>query len=540
MVTREWELDDAGSIIATRAHCVQYMIASAVELHEMYTYRIAASCRYQPADRATALAAALGGARAADPRPAARRTALAPCTMAPLLALHQLALLLLSSRRLPTAHAYGEGLFTTLPERTGRPQPLSSPHPSLVFVGDEAEAASPKLRLHCRHEPLGRADAIAPVPARLLGRLPGAKLGSYRCLDVVVRSDSSRNWWYLVPPAPTNDATAQHCGVLTPGRDGVPALDISLGHLKLSAGYSLLSAELDDAIYEEPATGSSNATAISYSGEPPLHAHASVWVAPKSAPEDDSNAVDLAKERDLLAEAHAVVRKDEEEDRHGRRQNVFFNAREYDNQRLHPRLTLRSSFERLADLLDPELSHALQNASKESIWSIVRGSDHTTRCRGTVAVDEDGEPLAGSSHAKQAACASGVCKAHEQSPIACDSWACFERLLAITDTVPVFKPQVGVDLIEEILHAKGSSVGPGLSMPNNGQDKRTARTGVILDEIGLGELARSLAAEVLEPVAQVTHPVRGRPQAIYGCLRFPIKLGFRDGTGVRVETGMRS
>ena len=33
-------------------------------------------------------------------------------------------------------------------------------------------------------------------------------------------------------------------------------------------------------------------------------------------------------------------------------------------------------------------------------------------------------------------------------------------------------------------------------------EERTERTGVILDEIGLGELARALAAEVLAPVTR--------------------------------------
>lgn len=41
-------------------------------------------------------------------------------------------------------------------------------------------------------------------------------------------------------------------------------------------------------------------------------------------------------------------------------------------------------------------------------------------------------------------------------------------------------------------------------MPNN-SGKRTARTGVILDEIGLGPLARALTAEVLAPFARLLH-----------------------------------
>ncbi len=49
-------------------------------------------------------------------------------------------------------------------------------------------------------------------------------------------------------------------------------------------------------------------------------------------------------------------------------------------------------------------------------------------------------------------------------------------------------------------------LGPDLSLPNNGQDVRTARTGVILDEIGLDLLAKELAAQVLLPVGGLTHP----------------------------------
>ena len=115
--------------------------------------------------------------------------------MAPLALPTLLVLLLLV---VSTAHGYGEGLFRTLPFGHS-PRPLFSRHPTLTLVADEDDSqashseAAPKL--HCRHEHLdAEAGGTAPVFARLLGRLPSVEVGSSRCAEVVVRSDSSRNW----------------------------------------------------------------------------------------------------------------------------------------------------------------------------------------------------------------------------------------------------------------------------------------------------------------------------------------------------------
>ena len=44
-------------------------------------------------------------------------------------------------------------------------------------------------------------------------------------------------------------------------------------------------------------------------------------------------------------------------------------------------------------------------------------------------------------------------------------------------TFPVLKPDASRELVEEILNAKASRIGADLSLPNNGQDERTERTG---------------------------------------------------------------
>ena len=51
-----------------------------------------------------------------------------------------------------------------------------------------------------------------------------------------------------------------------------------------------------------------------------------------------------------------------------------------------------------------------------------------------------------------------------------------------------------------------SWTGSELSLPNNAEDERTPRTGVVLDEIGLDLLAKELASKVLAPIGKLTHP----------------------------------
>jgi hypothetical protein len=64
-----------------------------------------------------------------------------------------------------------------------------------------------------------------------------------------------------------------------------------------------------------------------------------------------------------------------------------------------------------------------------ALWEVIRGTDHVTRCRGAVAVDETGAPLTEPPNAI-AACSGGVY------------------------TFPVLKPDVSRELVEEILNAK--------------------------------------------------------------------------------------
>jgi hypothetical protein len=74
---------------------------------------------------------------------------------------------------------------------------------------------------------------------------------------------------------------------------------------------------------------------------------------------------------------------------------------------------------------------------------------------------------------------------------------------------------------------------------NNGQEVRTDRTGVILDEIGLGELARQLASEVLAPVATATHP--GWTTATNGLdSYYAFSIHVKEVTPAELEPGDRS
>ena len=193
----------------------------------------------------------------------------------------------------------------------------------------------------------------------------------------------------------------------------VPSVDIPLT-MSLPAGYSLLTVELRD----------SNRTSHS------ALAHAAVWSSGLRGGEMDN-------ELTLLAEAHAVVRADEHEDRSQRRHIIATNADRYERSglRLHPRLTLRGSEQsQLRDLLDPSLVAALSRNSAQALWQILRGTDHITRCRGTVAVDEAGLPLTAPASAVSA-CSHGVY------------------------TLPVLTPSASQQLVEEILHAKRSPIG---------------------------------------------------------------------------------
>jgi hypothetical protein len=183
--------------------------------------------------------------------------------------------------------------------------------------------------------------------------------------------------------------------------------------LSLPAGYSLLSASLAEA------DGSQ------------LLAHAAVWV-----PTQREHDVTEQVHAQLLATAHAVVRKDEAEDRAERRHIIAMNAALYESSkpRRHPRLTLREPAADIRDLLDPALVAAL---AARTPWDVIRGADHRTRCRGKAAVDETGAPLPD----RNVYCSTGVY------------------------TIPVFRSDVNAELVEEILHAKSSALGPALSLP---------------------------------------------------------------------------
>ena len=123
-------------------------------------------------------------------------------------------------------------------------------------------------------------------------------------------------------------------------------------------GYSLIQAKLR----EQDSVGR------------PALAHAAVWAAnPRNG--------DLAMELSLLADAHAVVRQDEHEDRTARRRVIADNAARYEQQRLrrHPRLTLgEGGAKHLSELLEPSLVAALARArdSPQELWEVLRGADH--------------------------------------------------------------------------------------------------------------------------------------------------------------------
>lgn len=342
--------------------------------------------------------------------------------------------------------SYGEGLFAI--DNTGSQVDDVSAWTLKITGGTQP---------HCARHP---ADSALQI--RVRGLLPGARIGTVLCADVFVRSDDSRNWWYYVPPAPTHDVSTRACSNVTIAGDPVPTINIPV-MLSLPTGYSLIQAEL-----REPDSVGRSALA-----------HAAIWAAsPRNG--------DLASEVALLADAHAVVRQDEHDDRTARRRVVAENAARYEQQRLrrHPRLTLgEGGAKHLSKLLEPSLVAALARArdSPQELWEVLRGTDHVTRCLGTVAVDETGMPLTEPPSAV-AACSSGIY------------------------TLPVLTRAARSDLVEEILSAKRSPIGPELSMPNNGQDERTERTGVVLNEIGLDVLANELAAQVLAPVSAVTHP----------------------------------
>eukprot|EP01050_Picozoa_sp_SAG11_P009278 SAG11_NODE_860_length_6850_cov_4.138350_3_plen_390_part_00 len=346
---------------------------------------------------------------------------------------------LLASRLGDTVYGYGEGLYST----AGHPSLLQPRH----YPGWNPHTLEFTQQLHC-----ATLAAEEPLRARLRGRLPGEAIGARRCIELSVRADDSRNWWHLVPPAPSHDASFTRCGNTSRGDDGTPTLEIEL-ELPVREGYALLSAALLDE-----------------GGAAPL-AHAAMRLAsPRERATADGDEVGR------LAEAHRVVRADEAEDRAERHATIAANAARYEELglRRHPRLTLREGGS-LSELLDPALVSALERGD---LWSVLRGSDHTTRCRGTVPVDANGAALPSPTPGQTLACSSDVY------------------------TLPVFRPDAAADLVSEILHAKTSLVGPDLSLPNNGQEERTERTGVILDEIGLGDLARALAVDVLAPVAR--------------------------------------
>ena len=123
-------------------------------------------------------------------------------------------------------------------------------------------------------------------------------------------------------------------------------------------------------------------------------------------------------------------------------------------------------------LLAPELVSAVEAGSPAALWSVLRGTDHTTRCHGPGA-----EPSA-------PACMAGVY------------------------TIPVLAPGVGEELIAEIAEAKSTAgtAGRKLSIPNNQDRERTPNDGVVLDEVGLGGLAMALVTRVLAPFAQLLYP----------------------------------
>jgi hypothetical protein len=235
---------------------------------------------------------------------------------------------------LSAVEGYGEGLFGIEPaSSTGGTADAAW---TLAFVAG-ADNGAGLGHPHCRRHP----PSAGPLEVRLRGSLPGARVGAWLCADVWVRTDDSRNWWYLVPPAPTKDDSVRACGNVTSSRaeGALPVLDIPL-QLSLAVGYSLLSAELRDR------DGTAGQSAL---------AHAAVWAAGQRSGE-------LASELALLKDAHEVVRKDEREDRTERRRIIATNAARYEEAglRRHPHLQLKGSGQPLRDLLDPSLAAALK------------------------------------------------------------------------------------------------------------------------------------------------------------------------------------
>ena len=167
---------------------------------------------------------------------------------------------------------------------------------------------------------------------------------------------------------------------------------------------------------------------------------------------------------------------------------------------LHPELAV-STRAQVLDLLHPDLAAALRDGSPEALMSVVRGGDHTSPCR-----MED-----------------GVCPGVEANGAPQGVY-----------TIPVFEPHVMEMLVAELKHAKESPVGPALSVPNNSGKPRDHRTGVVLEEIGLGGLAETLAGDVLSPFARLLHGA-WTPWGIDSYHAFSIHVLHEHGSAPRAE-----
>ncbi|CAK0837154.1 unnamed protein product [Prorocentrum cordatum] len=129
-------------------------------------------------------------------------------------------------------------------------------------------------------------------------------------------------------------------------------------------------------------------------------------------------------------------------------------------------------------LVDPAVLDAVADGSPRSLWSVLSAT---------------GTTLPGGEHSM------ATCGARR-------------RAQSELFRLPLLAPLAGERILEELDVALRSPLARGLSLPNNNEgphaqsvrERRVA--GVVLDEIGLGGIASSLARDVLQPFARLLHP----------------------------------
>jgi len=292
------------------------------------------------------------------------------------------------------------------------------------------------------------------------------------CVIVNLRHSSQKVWWFMTPPTPLRDKQHRFC--VGPDFQLSGSIDLPVGYVRLSAWWD----QTPDSIERLPRQAVAYLAVLQH-----FESHDELLsLAWQGAEERKSHHVDDVHKSMELSHKYRVYAKHKE---------------------------LQSSTIYTPGLIQPRLIEALRDGSPAALWRVIT---------------EAGSPL------KQVGCeqnaSDGIWQrcstpgfnllgSHDQHSL--PWWRPKLSELPVSPPtvyrIPVFSPDLGEMLLQELEHANTSPLAGELSQPQNpeGHGRRPGSPpgAVMMAEIGLGTLADSLIRDVLAPIGRLIYPQWG-------------------------------